>query len=819
MLSRTLMDKGIERQDITRPAKAKRARGRPGEKPCWASGAKTIVGTAVAPESRIWFTIDNGTLAEIYHPDVDQANTRSVRFAVAGDGGFFSDEIQDAEHRVEWLAPGAPGCRIESRCKSGLYELTKEIVADPMRDTLLLRCEFRPARDDLRLYLIVNTQMGDRGAENDAWAGEYKGLPMVLAKREAVCMACGCLPPAPQTSVGYVGRSDGFTVLRRGEPLPDANDAPRGNVAMTMEIDWKGSGDGSFTVALAFGADTAEAGQQVRAGLLAKYCSTRDLFLRQWSDRQAHYREMHDFSGNPLDMYRVSTAVLKTHESKRFPGAFVASLSVPWGFARGDQAIGGYHVLWPRDLVEVAMAKLASGDAHAARSTLFYLACTQNADGGWSQNMWLDGSPHWNAIQMDAIALPILLADKMRRDEALDGYNPVEMMRGAARFLLRHGPVTQQDRWETTPGYSPNTMAAEVAALLAVAEFAAIDGKQEHAEFLLETADAWNEAIDELTYVEETPLARRHGVRGYYVRMMPPRRMEVREAGHLRIHMPNVVSGPCSRRAVDIVSPGFLALVRHGLRAPDDPCVLDTLKVVDATLRVEMKTGPGWKRSTDDGYGEKADGRPFHTRGIGRCWPLLAGERAHYELAAGRAEIALELLKTVARQTSECGMIPEQVWDADDIPERSLFNGHPTGSSMPLAWAHAEYIKLLRSLHEGAVWDRIPRVEQRYVREQRTASFQIWTPEQRRGWLTRGKDLRIDLPAHARVRWIAGKQSGTAETRDTGLGLHCVSLPARELAAGAVIRVALEMESKAKDGIKIPSSFVVRVKGERRAAG
>lgn len=807
------MDKGIERRDITRPAKVNPARGRPGAEPCWASGAKTIVGTAVPAESRIWFTIDNGTLAEIYHPDVDQANTRSVRFAVVGEGGFFSDEIQDAEHKVEWLAPGAPGCRIESRCKSGLYELTKEIVADPMRDALVLHCEFRPARDDLRLFLIVNTQMGDRGAENDAWAGEYKGVPMVLAKREAVCMACGSMPAALQRSVGYVGRTDGFTLLRRGKPLPDANDAPKGNVAMTMEIDWKSSGDGSFMVALAFGADTAEAGQQVRAGLLAKYCSTRDVFLRQWSEHQAKYRAMRDLSEHRLDMYRVSTAVLKTHESKRFPGAFVASLSVPWGFSRGDQAIGGYHVLWPRDLVEVAMAKLASGDAHAARSSLFYLACTQNADGGWSQNMWLDGTPHWNAIQMDAMSLPILLANKMRRDDALDGYDPVEMVQSAARFLLRYGPVTQQDRWETTPGYSPNTMAAEVVALLAAAEFTELSGSSAQGEFLRDTADAWNDAIDELTYVEDTPLAHSHGVRGYYVRMMPPRRIEVREVGHLRIFTPNVASRPRSRRAVDVVSPGFLALVRYGLRAPNDPRILETLKLVDATLRVEMTTGPGWKRSTDDGYGEKADGRPFNTRGIGRCWPLLAGERGHYELAAGRAEIALELLKTIARQTSECGMIPEQVWDAEDIPERSLFNGHPTGSSMPLAWAHAEYIKLLRSLHEGGVWDRIPWAEQRYIHERRTASFQIWTPEQRRGWLTPGKDLRVDLPVPARLRWTAGKQNGAAETRDTGLGLHSAMLPMREFASGTAIRVALELESKPKDEVKIPSAFVVQVKG------
>jgi glucoamylase len=515
------MDKGIENKDITRPRKPKKARGQPGARPHWASGAKTMVGAAVPAGSRIWYTIDNGTLSEVYHPDVDQANTRSVRFVVTGDDNFLSDEKWDAEHTVEWMASGAPACRIESRCKNGAYRLTKEIVPDPMRDTLLLRGRFVPAEQKkLRLYLIIDAHIGDCGAKNEAWAGRYKGLPMVFAQRASVCFAFACSPPARRTSVGYIGTSDGFTVSRRGDPLPEANYAPAGNVTLTLEID-PSSADGSFVIALAGGEDSAEAGQQARAGLLEDFDTTRDLFLRQWSDCQAQYRHISDLSGHRLDMYRVSTAVLETHQSKRFRGGFVASLSVPWGFARGDKDIGGYHVVWPRDMIEIAMGKLASGDAYSARSALFYLACTQNADGGWSQNMWLDGTPHWEGIQMDAIALPMLLADKMRRENALEGYRPERIMHDAVRFILRNGPVTQQERWETTPGYSPNTMAAEVAALLAAADFADLEGAHDRAQFLRDTADAWNDAVDELTYVEDTLLAQRHGIRGYYLRMAP----------------------------------------------------------------------------------------------------------------------------------------------------------------------------------------------------------------------------------------------------------------------------------------------------------
>ncbi|MEO6982614.1 MAG: glycoside hydrolase family 15 protein, partial [Edaphobacter sp.] len=497
------MDRGIEQHEETRPKTLKRAKGKPGAKPRWTSGAKTIVGTAASSRSRIWYTIGNGTLNEIYFPDVDQANTRSVRFLIIDGSGFFSDEEWDADHRVEWLAPGVPACRIESHCKQGRYTLTKEIITDPVRDTLMMRVHFRPSpsNSDLSLYLFVDAHIGDQGADNNGWVGTYKGDKMLIASRERICLAAATAPPLKQASCGYVGKSDGYTALSHHEPLPESNIALKGNIAMTGEIDYANDG-GVFVVSLACGAHPAEAAQQARAGVLQSFDKTRALFEQGWNELQSKYGDIADLSGQHLDMYRVSTAVLETHQSKRFPGGFVASLSLPWGFARSDGDVGGYHVLWPRDMVETAMGKLASGDAPSARSALFYLNCTQDKHGGWSQNMWLDGITHWGAVQMDGIALPILLADKLRREDAMDGYDAYPMVRRAAGFLLKHGPSTQQDRWETMPGYSPYTMATEVAALLAAADFEDDSGETEKAEFLRRTADAWNDAIDEFTYVE-----------------------------------------------------------------------------------------------------------------------------------------------------------------------------------------------------------------------------------------------------------------------------------------------------------------------------
>ncbi len=330
---------------------------------------------------------------------------------------------------------------------------------------------------------------------------------------------------------------------------------PDGNVALTAEIDITKNG-GECLVGIACGSDPAEAAQQARAGLLDDFDKTLCTFRQEWQDQQARYASIEDLSGSKLDMYRVSTAVLETHQSKRFPGAFIASLSLPWGFDRSDKDVGGYHVLWPRDLCETAMGKLASGDAKSARSALFYLSCTQDEHGGWSQNMWLDGTEHWDAVQMDGMALPILLADKIRQANALEGYDAGPMVHGAACFLVKHGPVSQQGRWEAAPGYSIYTVCTEIAALLAAADFAEAEGNVAGAIFLRDTADAWCDAMDELTYASGTPLAKQHGVQGYYMRVTPPELIEHASVGELRVEMPESSSGAKDRPGDRCRKPG-----------------------------------------------------------------------------------------------------------------------------------------------------------------------------------------------------------------------------------------------------------------------
>ncbi len=245
-----------------------------------------------------------------------------------------------------------------------------------------------------------------------------------------------------------------------------------------------------------------------------------------------------------------------------------------------------------------------------------------------------------------------------------------------------------------------------------------------------------------------------------------------------------------SERAADaVVSPDALALVRFGLRAADDPRILNTIKVIDGTLKVETPFGSAWHRYNGDAYGEYDDGSPYDGSGIGRAWPLLTGERAHYELAAGHPDAALNLLKTMEAFAGDGGMLPEQIWDSEAIPERNLYCGRPSGSAMPLVWAHAEHIKLRRSLREGHIFDMPPYTVQRYLVDDTHSPYFLWRFNHQSKRLTAGKRLRVEVNAPALIHWSA---DGWATIHDTptqpsGLGNHYADLPTDSLVAGAEI--------------------------------
>ena len=394
---------------------------------------------------------------------------------------------------------------------------------------------------------------------------------MLFAQRGDATLALTCSLPWRAVSCGFVGPSDSWHDLQAHKQLTSFyHEARGGNIALTGEIDLVG-GNGEFVLVLAFGHSPAAAGQRARATLLDPFDGLFKEYVAGWNDFQKRCTNLSSSLPGKPDFYRISTAVLKTHQSKHFVGGLIASLSIPWGFSKGDADLGGYHLVWPRDQVETAGALLASGDTGGARDVLRYLLSTQESDGHWPQNMWLDGMPYWNGIQLDETAFPILLADALRRANELDGIAVWPAVRRAAGYLARSGPVTSQDRWEEDGGYSPFTLAVTVAGLLAAADFADEAGETTIAAFLRETADIWNSQIERWTYVTGTQLAEKIGIEGYYVRIAPPEIADAPSPAQGFVPIKNCPAGENELPETQLISPDALALVRFGLRGPDDP--------------------------------------------------------------------------------------------------------------------------------------------------------------------------------------------------------------------------------------------------------
>jgi glucoamylase len=359
------------------------------------------------------------------------------------------------------------------------------------------------------------------------------------------------------------------------------------------------------------------------------------------------------------------------------------------------------------------------------------------------------------------------------------------MIKKALSYIVKNGPVTQQDRWEEDGGYTPFTLAAEIAALITGAELAELADDGYVAAYLRETADAWYSCIDRWLYVKNGNLSDKIGVEGYYVRITPPDF----EEGDDFIPIKNRPPASSHKPASAVVCTDILALVRFGLRRADDPRILNTLRVIDALLKVETPAGPCWHRYNDDGYGEHADGSPFDGTGIGRVWPLLTGERAHYNIALGNFKEAERLLKTMEGLASEGGLLPEQIWDSPDIPERGLFFGHPTGSAMPLVWAHAEYLKLVRSLTEKRVFDMPTQTAIRYLKNNVTSNLMQWRFNHKLRNMPNGKVLRIETLTPALIHWSndGWHTVNDIKTLNSALGVYYVDLPTAEISAGGEI--------------------------------
>jgi glucoamylase len=351
-----------------------------------------------------------------------------------------------------------------------------------------------------------------------------------------------------------------------------------------------------------------------------------------------------------------------------------------------------------------------------------------------------------------------------------------DVVKKAISYLIRYGPATNQDRWEEESGVSIFTLAAEIAALLTAADFAEQNNEFVIAEYCRQTADYWNDNIERWLYVTDTGLAKKANVDGYYIRINPTT-VAAKDLDGQKINIKNHTEDKSMVLINELISVDALALVRFGLRAADDQKILNTIKVIDAKLKVDTPFGPCWYRYNNDGYGEHEDGSPYDGTGIGRAWPLLTGERIHYEIAAGNFNLAEDLLTTMEAFANN-GLFPEQIWDTDDIPEQELYLGRHTGAALPLVWAHAEYIKICHSLQHRKVFDMPANTQERYIHNKPKVDWEVWRFEQPCYEISEGRHLRIEIFSSAIVRWSCDgwKTINETATRDTQLGLHVADL-------------------------------------------
>ena len=601
----------------------------------WPTAAKNGFGTSTTLNSKVWFTLANGVMTEVFYPTIDLPNVETLQMVVQTSSGL-ELEADKTDHRLKILGPLT--FQQINTAKSGGYTITKTYITDPQHSTVLIDVQFEttvPA--ELSLYYdpsLNNSARYDQGVTD--------GNVLLAAdgnKASALMSNCGVDPQSREIKGNLVQsmRLPGF----KWDRLPS-----------TLNC----------TIALGFGENVASAKAAALGSLAKGFTATRREYEAGWN---AYTSGLPRVDTRHQRQFNMAAMVLRGLEDKTFPGAVIASPSSPWGGGpnANEPTISGYHAVWSRDLYHVATAFIALGDRETANRLLDYLfRVQQKSDGSFPRNTWVDGRPTGDGLQMDQVALPLVLAYQLGRNDAITWSKHIKP---AADFIVKRGPNTDSDRWEEKSGYFPATVAAEIAGLVCAAETARRNGDSTSAETYLKTADEW---------------AR------------------------------NTVLVDKAR-----VDAGFLEFVRLGIKAANDKAIVEALKVVDETIRVETPAGDGWYRYNGDIYGETPTGGKFDVpNGVGRLWTLLNGERGEYEIAAGNLAAAQKRLDTMAAFANDGLMIPEQVWDRKAAPPGFRF-GAGTGSATPLAWSMAQFIRLAMNLKHGRNLETPDVVAQRYL--------------------------------------------------------------------------------------------------------
>jgi len=702
-------------------ARAQTAPGAPGATATWTEADKDGFGTSATPTSKVWHTLDDGRLTEVFYPDLGTPSVRSLELVVSDGRTFAQRDSTAATRTVQLLDPRSLTYRQVDE-QPGRFRVEKTYVTDPARQTLMISVHVESlTRRALDVYALYDPSLGNDGMDD---SGATSGDALVSADSGSpVASALVAAPAFTRTSSGYLGTSDGWEDVKSDYRMDwTFTSAPNGNVVQTAKTALTGlTGARDLTLALGFGADAAAATGTARASLAGGFASARTAYESGWHAYLDGLRGLPaSAAGNP-GTYDVSVMVLAASEDKTHRGGYVASPTMPWVWGTGlENPSGAYHLVWARDLYQIATALIAAGDTAGANRAVDYLFFTQQkSDGSFPQNSLLDGTPHWGNLQLDEVALPIVLAWQLGRNDAALYSNHIKK---AADFLVNYpgAPFTPQERWENQSGYSPGTIAAEVAGLICAADIARRNGDAASATRYEATADDWQAHVQQWTATNNGPYA----PRPYYLRLTKDGDPNAGTAYNIGDSGPTVDQ----RKVVD---PSFLELVRLGVKPARNGLIRNTVAVVDQQLAAGQANGRYfWHRFNFDGYGEKKDGSPWdigfpanpteiwaNNTTIGRNWPLFGGERGEYELLLGDTSSARARLGDMATAANDGYMLPEQAWAPDFPPagQAGFPLGEGTFSATPLAWSHAQFVRLAWSIDAGRPVEQPSIVAARYV--------------------------------------------------------------------------------------------------------
>jgi glucoamylase len=678
-------------------AAARSAPGAPGTASDWVPGDKDGFGTAVGTASKVWYTLSRGTLNEVFYPQIDTPSLRDSQFVVTDNSTFTDREDRDSTHQVQLLSSNSLTYRLINTAKSGAWRITKTFVTDPARSSVLEDVRFESLTGmAYQLYLLHDVALSMTGNDDTGRSGDGGAL---LSSDGTNASAVVTSPALGKTSSGYLGTSDGWTDLASDHAMDWSYDATApGNVVQTGRVKVNGlQNHERFTVSIGFGSTESAALSTAQASLSRGFAAARTAYDAGWAGYLGSLKPVPASASGWSTEWKVSAMVLAASEDKTVRGGFVAAPNRAWAWSNSLQFLAVYHAVWSRDLYQIATGLLAIGDDAAANRALDFLwTVQQRADGSFPQNSRLDGTPVFGDLQMDEVAFPIVLAHQLGRTGSADWAH----VKKSADYVVAHGPRTPQERWENATGYSPATIAAEIAGLVCAADIATKNNESASAATYLAKADEWQQGVESMTATKTGP----YSSSPYYLRITANGhpdsgdQMQVSDGGPL-----------IDERYV--VDPSFLDLVRLGVKRADDPVITNSVKVVDDQLSYQTANGRFWHRASFDGYGEKADGSQWEPtptgshQTIGRGWPLLGGERGEYELLRGGMQAtAAGRLDTMGRASDdESHLMAEQVWDLNPpAPGPGFVPGEPTFSATPLAWTHAQFLRLAASVDKGA---------------------------------------------------------------------------------------------------------------------